>query len=97
MVPFYVLLSTPFPVCASKVVVLLGKASGNLDDLSVAVIELGNDVREIYSHAIVSIWPCLTSNASRAIREPGACSATSRRTGAPSQPISSTSTPPSRE
>ena len=31
MVPFYVLLSTPFPVCASKVVVLLGKASGNLD------------------------------------------------------------------
>lgn len=47
--------STPFPVCASKVVVLLGKASGNLDDLSVAVIELGNDVREIYSHAIVSI------------------------------------------
>lgn len=52
MVPFYVLLSTPFPVCASKVVVLLG---GNLDDLSVAVIELGNDVREISSHAIVSI------------------------------------------
>lgn len=31
MVPFYVLLSTPFPVCASKVVVLLGKASGSLD------------------------------------------------------------------
>lgn len=40
MVPFYVLLS---------------KASGSLDDLSVAVIELRNDVREISSHAIVSI------------------------------------------
>lgn len=34
---------------------LLGKTSGNLDDLNVAVIELRNDVKEISSHAIVSI------------------------------------------
>lgn len=34
---------------------LLGKAAGNLEDLNVAVIELRNDVKEISSHAIVSI------------------------------------------
>ena len=34
---------------------LLRRAEGNLADLNVAVVELRNDVREIASHAIVSI------------------------------------------
>ena len=51
----FVNLCTLLPPRLSTTAQQCTQASGNLDDLSVAVIELRNDVREISSHAIVSI------------------------------------------